>query len=49
MGADLLLLSGASDLGALLPGGVSPGAVANLAHWAVAFTVLVLMSDLDGS
>jgi hypothetical protein len=46
MGADLLLLSGASDLGALLPGGVSPGAVANLAHWAVAFTVLLVVDAL---
>ena len=43
MGIDLLLLSGASDFGALLHAGVDAGTVAGFAHWAVAFTVLLVI------
>jgi hypothetical protein len=41
MGADLLLLAGVADLGALLHSAVSSAAVANFAHAAVAFTILL--------
>ena len=43
MGIDLLILSGASDFGALLHAGVDAGTVAGFAHWAVAFTVLLVI------
>jgi hypothetical protein len=46
MGVALLLLSAVSDLGALLHGNVDPGAVANLAHWCVAFAVLLVADTL---
>lgn len=46
MGIELLLLSAVSDLGALLHGNVDPGAVANLVHWCVAFTVLLVADTL---
>lgn len=41
MGADLLLISGASDIGALLHRTVDPGATATFVHGAVAFTALL--------
>jgi hypothetical protein len=41
MGADLLLISGASDVGALLHHAVDAGAIATFVHCAVAFTVLL--------
>jgi hypothetical protein len=41
MGADLLLLAGVADLGALLHRAISSVAVANFAHAAVAFTILL--------
>ena len=41
MGADLLLISGASDIGALLHRTVDPEATATLVHGAVAFTALL--------
>jgi hypothetical protein len=46
MGADLLLISGASDLGALLHRTVDAGAVAAFIHLAVAFTVLLAVDVL---
>ena len=46
MGLDLLLLSGASDLAALLHHAVDGGAVATFGHWAVAFTILLLVDTL---
>ncbi len=46
MGTDLLVLSGSSDFGALLHGPVDSGAVAGFAHWAVAFTVLLVVDAL---
>lgn len=46
MGLDLLLLSAASDFGALLHAGVDAGAVAGFAHWAVAFTILLIVDTL---
>ena len=41
MGADLLLISGASDIGALLHRTVDPEATATFVHGAVAFTALL--------
>jgi hypothetical protein len=41
MGADLLLMSGASDVGALLHHAVDAGATATFVHCAVAFTALL--------
>ena len=46
MGADLLLLSGTSDLGTLLHGSVDPGATAAFVHWCVAFTALLVVDAL---
>ncbi len=46
MGIDLLLLSAVSDLGALLHAHVDPGAVANLAHWCVAFAALLVADSV---
>jgi hypothetical protein len=46
MGADLLLLRGVSDLGALLHRSVDAGAVAGFAHWMVAFTILLAVDAL---
>ncbi len=46
MGVDLVVISGSSDLGALLHGRVDPGAIATFAHWAVAFTVLLAIDAL---
>lgn len=46
MGADLLLTSGISDLGALLHHTVGPGAFAILVHGAVAFTILLALDVL---
>ena len=46
MGADLLVLSGSSDFGALLHGPSTAAAVASFAHWAVAFTVLLVVDAL---
>ncbi|MDQ6856042.1 MAG: hypothetical protein M3Z57_03085 [Candidatus Dormibacteraeota bacterium] len=46
MGTDLLVLSGSSDFGALLHSTVDGGAVAAFAHWAVAFTLLLLADAL---
>lgn len=46
MGIDLLLLSAVSDLGALLHTTVDAAAVANLAHWCVAFAVLLAVDTL---
>ncbi|PZR83873.1 MAG: hypothetical protein DLM65_00905 [Candidatus Aeolococcus gillhamiae] len=41
MGADLLLISGSSDLGGLLHARVDSASVANFVHWAVAFAALL--------
>ena len=46
MGADLLVLSGSSDFGALLHSTVDGGAVASFTHWAIAFTLLLLVDAL---
>jgi hypothetical protein len=46
MGTDLLVLSGSSDFGALLHGTVDGGAVAGFTHWAIAFTVLLVVDAL---
>lgn len=46
MGTDLLLLSGTSDFGALLHAQVDGGTVAAFAHWAIAFTVLLVVDAL---
>jgi hypothetical protein len=46
MGADLFVIAGSSDLGALLHGPVDPAAVATFAHWAVGFTVLLVVDAL---
>ncbi len=46
MGADLLVISGSSDIGALLHGPVDSAAVATFAHWAVGFTVLLVVDAL---
>ena len=46
MGADLLLISGASDIGALLHRIVDAGTVATFIHLAVAFTVLLAVDTL---
>jgi hypothetical protein len=46
MGADLLVISGVSDLGALLHGPVESAAVANFVHLAVAFTILLAVDAL---
>jgi hypothetical protein len=45
MGIDLLLLTAAGDIGALLHG-VEARAVATFAHWTVAFTVLLVVDTL---
>jgi hypothetical protein len=46
MGVDLLVISGSSDLGALLHGTVDSAAVASFAHWAVGFTALLAVDAL---
>ena len=46
MGADLLIISGASDIGALLHRTVDQGTVATFIHLAVAFTVLLAADAL---
>jgi hypothetical protein len=46
MGADLLVLSGSSDFGALLHSTVNGGVVAAFTHWAIAFTALLLVDAL---
>jgi len=46
MGADLLLISGASDIGALLHRTVDAGTVATFIHLAVAFTVLLVVDAI---
>jgi hypothetical protein len=46
MGVDLLVLSGSSDVGAVLHGSVENSAVAALAHWAIAFTALLVVDSL---
>jgi hypothetical protein len=45
MGVDLVLLSAAGDIGAVLHG-VDAGAVATFAHWTVAFTILLVVDSL---
>ena len=45
MGVDLLLISAVGDVGALLHG-VDRGAVDSFAHWAVAFTVMLVVDTL---
>ncbi len=46
MGTDLLVLSGSSDFGALLHSPVDAGAIAAFTHWAIAFTVLLVVDAL---
>ncbi len=46
MGTDLLVLSGSSDFGALLHGPVNEGATASFAHWAIAFTALLVVDAI---
>jgi hypothetical protein len=46
MGADLLLISGVSDPGRLLHRTVDASATSGFAHWAVAFTVLLVVDSL---
>jgi hypothetical protein len=46
MGTDLLVLSGSSDFGALLHSTVDGGTVAAFTHWAIAFTVLLVVDAL---
>ncbi len=46
MGADLFVIAGSSDLGALLHGPVAPTAVATFVHWSVGFTVLLVVDAL---
>jgi hypothetical protein len=46
MGLDLLLLSGTSDFATLLHHTVDSHAVATFAHWAVGFTVLLVVDSL---
>ena len=46
MGADLLLIAGVSDFGALLHASVSANAVATFVHGAVAFTILLILDAL---
>ena len=46
MGIDLLVISGSSDIGALLHGPVDAATVANFVHWAIGFTVLLVVDAL---
>jgi hypothetical protein len=46
MGADLLVISASADLGALLHAPVDGAAVATFAHWAVGFTVMLVVDTL---
>jgi hypothetical protein len=46
MGADLLVISGASDVGVLLHGSVAGAAMASFVHCAVAFTGLLVVDAL---
>jgi hypothetical protein len=46
MGADLLVVSGVSDIGALLHQGVDARAVATFTHCAVAFTIMLVADAL---
>jgi hypothetical protein len=46
MATDLLVISGVSDIGALLRRAVDAGAVATFIHWTVAFTVLLAVDAL---
>ena len=46
MGADLLLASGVSDIGALLHHAADAGSVATFMHWAVAFTIMLVVDAL---
>ena len=46
MGADLLLISGAADVGALLHRNLDPGTIATFVHFAVVFTVMLAIDAL---